>query len=197
MSALVAVITLRFAVGAVAAIFMGLAIWGFRHVATPAAVLGDTGEPMSPSALLRASLTVYHVKMFARIAWWDVLVIAGIAVGAITMSVAIWASAANVGFNLVSICGSVLALKSQHRSIPEEDRAGYTILTAPFYPWSRGQRMSSVRRATETDSEASVARHSAANARTEMLILARHVVNGRTETAMHAARRIIDKEAEK
>lgn len=82
---------------------------------------------------LTLGFLLLYLKVFLRTAYWDIL---PNWVPPETWSAWREASggvAVNVFFNLAAIVACYFSLKAVYLAIPEEDRARYTILTAPFY----------------------------------------------------------------
>lgn len=113
--------------GAVAVLLMSLVARGFA----PHIRVGAHDAP----ALMRLSVVIVSAMTLLRMAWWDglrpILGYLG------HMPPVVWTTpgiVANTLFNLLAAAAALAALGALHRSLPDEDRAGYTWLTAPFYP---------------------------------------------------------------
>ena len=166
--------------------------WPLALVRAHFRTLWAFGLSATPSECLRISVSVFHIKSIVRIGWWDVWrPFAGfMGWGPLTQGVTLFT--ANMIFIGLAYIASTWALMALFRSIPEEDRAEYNILTAPLYPWAKFQRAAALRRASAAvDDQVAAERHRAANLHAELRALARAVDRADDDKARVMAERIL------
>lgn len=98
-----------------------LLMWAFRRYA-----FRLTG---SVTVHLGAALFWMFFRSTGRSIWWDFF--NGFGFG----------NTSNWIWNLIGLYASYHALKALHMLIPDKDRARYTLLTAPFYPYRLWRRL--------------------------------------------------------
>jgi hypothetical protein len=127
------ILYLNIAVAVATLFLMGAFLVGTIGHITPSAIRREEGK-VTPGTLMRIGVLAFHIKGFARIAWWDLFrPVYGLAtLGEYPRSVS--ASLFNIGFCLMAAIGSLFILAAFYRNIPKDKRGNYTLLTAPWYP---------------------------------------------------------------
>ena len=126
-------IDLNFITGLIAAIIMLLLTRGYFMLVW----FGDMGRIMTP--LVRGTFLI-QLGLLLRLVWWD-----GVRTLTIYYDPSVWAgiSAATGGteinaiFNTIAIVGGLLTLQARLMLIPDDDRPGWTLFTAVFYPYQK------------------------------------------------------------
>lgn len=198
---LMALLIARFSIGFVAWCLMLLVTIGFRQSAHPRLLwLTLTGRyTPPPNERMRMSLSLYHLKGILRTGWWDVAAVFAVFMGWLEPQVVYFTSVINICFQIMNICGSLLALWALHGKIREPFRSHYNWLTAPFFPWSRLHTDATLRRALEVDEEMTEERHRMRNSRGMAVSFAKIVLRdpGINDTTREAATMFIEKQEPK
>lgn len=84
---------------------------------------------LEPETWLIVSIMIFDVRSLSRLTYWDFYKeFTRESFNHISVQLV------NGGFNLLSLIGGLFALTTLYLSIPKEDRKGWNIFTAPFYP---------------------------------------------------------------
>lgn len=123
-------LTVNLAFGITAVVLMSLVLRGELAHTLPRDSDGKFKgrHELTPGDFMRLGIVLYHFKGLIRIGLWDIVFLV------LRWDRVWWGSALNILFCGLAILGSLAVLKALHLSIPEKDREGYSIFTAPWYP---------------------------------------------------------------
>lgn len=82
-----------------------------------------------PDTWLILAIMVWDVRSITRLFFWDIYRNWYLGFESFELGQRV-----NASFNTLSILGGILALTALYTAIPKDDRKGWNIFTAPFYP---------------------------------------------------------------